>query len=326
MTVAIRQLREVCEITMGQAPDGASYNENGLGLPLIAGAGDFGPHHPQAKKFTSAPTKICADGDIVLSIRATIGTKVLSDGRFCLGRGVAGLRPTDALDNRYLWHWLGRAEDVLAAKGRGATFPQVSRNDIGELEIPLPSLNEQRRIAGILDKADALRRKRKRALDLLDSLTLSIFLEMFGDPVGSTRHKIEAMGDVIRGIESGWSPTCLDRASIDGEPGVLKLSAITGSEFNPEENKALPPGLSPKAGTEVVAEDILLCRKNTRELVGSSVYIWSARPNLHMSDLIFRLMPEKSKIDPIFLQAQLSVPSLRHKISEMSGVSCTRFC
>lgn len=185
MTTEYRRLEDICAITMGQAPAGESYNDDGLGLPLIAGAGDFGPDFPKAKKFTSEPTKICAKGDIVMSIRATIGTKVLSDGVFCLGRGVAGLRPNAELDARYLWHWLSVVENALAAKGRGATFSQVSRGDIGELEVPLPPLDEQRRIAAILDKIDALHRKRKRALELLHGLTQSILLAMFGDPVGN---------------------------------------------------------------------------------------------------------------------------------------------
>jgi type I restriction enzyme S subunit len=84
------------------------------------------------------------------------------------------------MDPRYLWHWLSHVEAELAAKGRGATFPQVSRNDIVEMQLELPPLDEQRGIAAILDKADALRQKRKRAIALLDTLTRSIFLEMFG--------------------------------------------------------------------------------------------------------------------------------------------------
>ena len=71
--------------------------------------------------------------------------------------------------------------------------------DFRSLEIPLPPLDEQRRIAAILDKADALRRKRKRAIDLLDSLTQSIFLEMFGDPIDNpTRLRSRKLGAIAR--------------------------------------------------------------------------------------------------------------------------------
>ena len=177
-----RRLDAVADITMGQAPEGESYNLDAEGLPLIAGAGDFGELHPKPKKFTTAPGKTCQAGDVVLGIRATIGEKVLADGTYCLGRGVAGLRVKSGLDERYLWHWLTDAAPSLAAKAKGATFKQVNREDIGELRIALPPLPEQRRIAKILDKADALRAKRRVAIAKLDSLTQSIFLDMFGDP------------------------------------------------------------------------------------------------------------------------------------------------
>lgn len=183
----LQRLDAVADITMGQAPDGESYNLDGVGLPLIAGAGDFGELHPEPKKFTTAPGKTCQAGDIILGIRATIGEKVVADGTYCLGRGVAGIRPKAGLNERYLWHWLTHATRGLAAKAKGATFKQVNREDIGELLISLPPLPEQRRIAGILDKADALRAKRRAALKKLDELTQSIFLDMFGDPVTNPR-------------------------------------------------------------------------------------------------------------------------------------------
>lgn len=69
----------------------------------------------------------------------------------------------------------------------GSTMKHINRKEFLEHKIPLPPLAEQRRIASILDKADALRRKRKRALELLDTLTQSVFLEMFGDPIRNPR-------------------------------------------------------------------------------------------------------------------------------------------
>ena len=262
-------------------------------------------------------------GDVLLAWSGTPGT---SFGVHIWDRGFGILNQhifrVDLDQTRVTSRWFmhavnGQLNKLIAKAHGGVGLQHVTRPMVDSLEIPLPSLDEQRRIAAILDKADALRRKRKRALDLLDSLTQSIFMEMFGDPCAS--REVGALGNFIRGIESGWSPTCLDRPATGEEPGILKLSAITKSEFIAEENKALPPELQPKEGTEVTPGDILLCRKNTRELVGSSIYVWDTRPNLYISDLIFRLMPELSKIDPIFLQTQLSLPSLRKKISEMSG-------
>jgi type I restriction enzyme S subunit len=169
---------------MGQAPDGTSYNGLGNGLPLIAGAGDFGPHTPSPKKFTSQPTKVSNPGDIILCIRATIGDLNWSDKTYCLGRGVAGLRPDpNELDGNYLWHFIGANKKKLEALGTGSTFKQISRSDIVNFEIPLPPLDEQRRIAAILDKAEAIRRKRQESIRLTEEFLRSTFLEMFGDPV-----------------------------------------------------------------------------------------------------------------------------------------------
>jgi type I restriction enzyme S subunit len=264
-------------------------------------------------------------GDVLLAWSGTPGT---SFGVHIWNRGFGILNQhifrvdldQTKITRRWFMHAVnGQLNKLIAQAHGGVGLQHVTRPMVDSLEIPLPPIDEQRRIAAILDKADALRRKRKRALELLDSLTQPVFLEMFGDPVGSAEYKPEAMGGAILAIESGWSPTCLDRAAMVGEAGVLKLSAVTTSEYAWKENKALPTGLRPKANTEVVAGDILFCRKNTRELVGSSVYVWNTRPHLYMSDLIFRLVPETSRINPIFLQAQISLPSQRRKISEMSG-------
>ena len=184
--IEVRRLDQVCEIAMGQAPSGVAYNDEQEGWPLIAGAGDFGDLYPSPKKYTREASRVSKAGDIVLGIRASIGEKVLADGEYCLGRGVAGFRAGKEMNSRYLWHWLTQIQPELASKARGATFLQVNKNDIAELQIALPPLPEQRRIAAILDQADALRAKRREALAQLDSLTQSIFIEMFGDPSLST--------------------------------------------------------------------------------------------------------------------------------------------
>ena len=137
---------------MGQAPHGESYNVDGNGMLLIAGAGDFGEIHPAPEKYTTAPGKICQAGDVILAIRATIGEKVLAERRYCLGRGVAGLRARHGLDGRYLWHWLTHVSPDLATKAKGATFKQINREDIGEMRITVPPVTEQKQIAETLDK------------------------------------------------------------------------------------------------------------------------------------------------------------------------------
>ncbi|BFU93205.1 MAG: type I restriction modification enzyme protein S [Nitrospira sp.] len=99
--------------------------------------------------------------------------------------GFCVLRPkADRLDSQYLYQWVKSPRFVsdMVRKATGASYPAVSDCIVCESKLPLPPLPEQRRIAAILDKADELRAKRRAALAKLDTLTQSIFLDMFGDP------------------------------------------------------------------------------------------------------------------------------------------------
>ncbi|MCA3296585.1 MAG: restriction endonuclease subunit S [Roseomonas sp.] len=223
---------------MGQAPVGSSYNHDGEGYPLLAGAGDFGVDSPIATKYTTQPTKISQPGDVLLCIRATVGDLNWSDKAYCLGRGVAGLRPRNGkLDRRYLWRCMEHVRPELEKLGRGSTFLQVSRRDIAELAIPLPSdLREQRRIAAILDKADAIRRKREQALTLADEFLRSVFLEMFGEPnTNGTGLRKVPLGDIIK-VSSGNGLVGKDMAA-DGIYPVYGGNGVNGyhSEYMFEE-------------------------------------------------------------------------------------------
>ena len=233
-----QRLDAVCEIAMGQAPSGDAYNHEGKGWPLIAGAGDFGETYPVCKKYTAEAARLSKYGDIVLGIRASIGEKVIADGEYCLGRGVAGLRGKSNLDSRYLWHWLTHTGPVLASKAKGATFKQVNKDDIGELEIILPALPEQRRIAAILDQADALRAKRREALAQLDSLTQSIFIEMFGDPSTNSKNwDVVRLSDEVS-IQGGFAFKSSDYVS-SGIP-LIRIGDVNRSSGANENQCFLP--------------------------------------------------------------------------------------
>lgn len=239
-------LSSVCEISMGQAPNGESYNSAGDGCPLIAGAGDFGETTPSPGKWTVSPTKLSASGDIILCIRATIGDLNWSDIEYCLGRGVAGLRSNGAkLDQNYLWHWLSFSADDLKSKGRGATFLQVSKADIASLQIPLPPLPEQKRIAAILDAADGLRAKRRETLAQLDTLLQSTFLDMFGDPEGNG-WEVVTVENVARkekgSIRTGpFGSQLLHSEFVDEGIAVLGIDNVVANEFRDGEPRFITP-------------------------------------------------------------------------------------
>ena len=186
-------------------------------------------------------------------------------------------RPSERITGPYLFNFL-RAPAVRKAgamKMKGAAGQRrVPADFFAALQIPLPPLAEQKRIAGILDAADALRAKRREAIAQLDTLLQSTFLDMFGDPVTNPMGwEIEGFDNWLDNIDSGWSPKCLNRKALIGEWGVLKLGAVTWCEFDDSDQKALPPSLAPRPELEVAPGDLLFTRKNTHDLVAAVAYV-----------------------------------------------------
>ena len=291
---------------MGQAPPGESYNSANHGVPLIAGAGDFSDGRVVTKKYTTAPSKVSMPGDIILSIRASIGDKVTGDEDYCLGRGVAAIRPQPGVITRYLWHWLTSIETELVGKGKGATFKQVNRSDIGELPIAVPSLGEQRQVAAILDQADELRAKRRQAIVLLDDLAESTFLDMFNS------HYSEAtinLGDHLTFITSGgrgWATYYSDA----GSRFIRSLDVRMNEISHKDAAYVTPPNNAEAKRTKVKSGDVLLT------ITGSLIWYASGTFPLSPSNLegsyisqhVAILRPDATMLDPGFLAFFLSLP------------------
>ena len=297
-------LQDVCEISMGQAPQGDSYNTESNGYPLIAGAGDFGDITPLPKKYTTEPTKLSRVDDIILCIRATIGDRNWADSVYCLGRGVSGLRADPAqLNQKYLWHWLGNAADHLRSKGRGATFLQVNRADIGSMEIPLPPLPEQRRIAAILDKADALRAKRRQAIAKLDQLLQSVFLEMFGDP--SEGWPLASVG-LIAQVQGGLQLSAA-RQSIPTKSPYLRVANVYRGKLNLTEIKEMGVTPSELSRTRLQPNDILVVEGhgNPEEIGRCAMWNGAVEECTHQNHLI-RVRVSDERIRPEFLETYLN--------------------
>lgn len=297
------RLSNVCEITMGQAPEGASYNFDGNGLPLLAGAGDFGDLFPSPSKFTTSPGKISKTGDIIVCIRATIGDLNWSDKEYCLGRGVAGLRPKNKeLDKQYLWNWLRASKDKLEKNAKGSTFKQISRDDIASLQIPLPPLDEQKRIAGILDKADAIRRKRAESLKLLDDLLRATFLDMFGDPSSNPKnHPIIEVRHLLSneraGTQSGPFGSALKKYEYvsDGIP-VWGIDNVSINKFTDEPYLFISEEKYQQLQRySAINGDILISRAGT---VGRMCIVETQYKNSIISTNLVRVVLNKEKLLP----------------------------
>ncbi len=134
----------------------------------------------------SCATTVLPTGSVLLSSRAPIGHVAINSVPMTTNQGFKSLVPGPRLDAKFLYHWLKSKTTYLQSLGNGATFKELSKKTTEQIKIPLPAITEQRRIAAILDHADALRAKPRQVLAHLDALTQSVFHDMIGDPIANS--------------------------------------------------------------------------------------------------------------------------------------------
>ncbi len=190
---------------------------------------------------------------------------------------------------------------------------RVPADFFAALQVPLPPLAEQKRIAGILDAADALRAKRREALAELDTLLQSTFLDMFGDPVTNPMGWEErTLGELARNsFRNGLSPST--QGTIDGE--VLTLSAITRGRFDFAARKRARFDKQPSPLQKLSTDTFLICRGNgNRQLVGIGVYPDRSSSRICFPDTMIGVAVGLDIIAPAYLQSVWCTSRVRRQI------------
>ena len=232
---------------------------------------------------------VIKSGDFLLTIAGTIGkTAIVPDDAPLMNcnQAIAILRVKENLDKDYLKFWLNTtdAQSQIAGAKVTATISNLSLGQIKELKIPLPPLKEQKRIAAILDKADAIRRKRQQAIDLTDQLLRSVFLDMFGDPVTNPKgYKLGKIEDLLSSVNYGTSA----KAGEEGAYPILRMNNITyEGGWNFDSLKYID--MTEKNLKKYTAEsgDILFNRTNSKELVGKTAVFREAEPYVFAGYLV----------------------------------------
>lgn len=265
------------------------------------------------------------DGDLLMSWSATIGVFVWQGEDGVLNQHIFKVLPTNC-DAGFLRHLLQSMLVELRATTHGSSMTHLTKGRFEATEVLIPPLEEQRRIARLLDEADRLRRLREEANEKAQRILPALFAEMFGDRDTNPKGwQTATLAQVLDGIQTGWSPTCLDEPVDGDEWGVLKLGAVSWNWFDETANKRLPVGVEPRRKLAVSGGDILMSRKNTRELVGASVVVDQIEGSLMFPDLMFRLMPSDT-VEALYLWGALQTPSVRDQIRQRASGSAASMC
>lgn len=132
------KLSDIASITMGQSPDGASYNESCDGVIFFQGATDFNWRFPSIRQYTTKPNRIAKKGDILLSVRAPVGDINIADNDCCIGRGLAALNSRDKFDS-FLFYVMKYFKTVFDRRNsEGTTFGSITKDDLYSLLLAYP--------------------------------------------------------------------------------------------------------------------------------------------------------------------------------------------
>jgi type I restriction enzyme, S subunit len=287
-----------------------------IGQPEFVRGGDIG-----------SPKKNVRSGDVLLSrivphIRRSWivgehpGKKILASGEWIVFR-------SDKIHAPYLRHFLVseifHQQFMRTVAGIGGSLLRANPNYVSEITIPLPPLEEQRRIAAILDKTDALRRKCKRAVDVLDGLTQSIFLEMFGDPIEDSRYPTRRLYDLVesdRGISYG-----IVQRGEDLEIGtkVLRISDIVDGHITGLGLKQTAPEIADKfRRTKLVGGEIVISIRGT---VGRCAVVPGSLSGANVSREIAVIPTTTNRLNPFYLSLIRTDSAQRRLARDVKGVA-----
>ena len=199
----------------------------------------------------SCATSILPENSVLLSSRAPIGHVAINTTPMATNQGFKSIIPTNDVIPKYLYYWLSANKYYIQSMGNGATFKEISKKVVESIVLPLPPLEEQKRIVSILDKAKSIQEARERQLAALDELASSLFVKYFGHPSLSPKYKTVSIGDICK-VATGNSPSKKDINNYGNVIEWVKSDNLGGlhpskakeylSEQGKNKGRVAPPG------------------------------------------------------------------------------------
>lgn len=228
------RLGDIFEIARGGSPrpieSFLTSDENGVNWIMIGDTKDSGKYiEKTAKKIKRegiSNSRMVNEGDFLLTNSMSFGRPYILKTSGCIHDGWLVLSPKDENIHRdYFYYYLGSDEikQRLSSKAAGAVVKNLNKEIVSDLVIELPPLTTQKRIAEILDAADALRRKDQELLKKYDELAQAIFIDMFGDPVKNEKGwEVKSLSEILDVDARGIDPNEIDEYNYIGLEHIEK--------------------------------------------------------------------------------------------------------
>ncbi|MCL4743501.1 MAG: restriction endonuclease subunit S [Phycisphaerales bacterium] len=203
-------------VLMGQSPPGSSVNGDRAGVPFLQGNAEFGTRSPRASAWCTQPGRLAEPGDFLISVRAPVGELNIADQQYCIGRGLGAIR-ADAEDREFLWSALHFERRRLQRVSQGSTFDAIGRDDLEQLPLLMPPVQERRRIGAILASVESAVDATRRVIEQTRRLKTAVLQDLLtrGLPGRHSEFReVKGLGQVPR----KWKIVELGEMGIEDEP------------------------------------------------------------------------------------------------------------
>jgi type I restriction enzyme S subunit len=310
-------LGDIFEIARGGSPRPidayVTDDPSGINWIMIGDASEGSKYITSTKKRIRAEgalrSRRVRPGDLLLTNSMSFGKPYIMRTSGCIHDGWLALAPRrDNVDADFFYHLLMSkvVYSEFERRASGATVKNLNIELVKGVTIRLPPVREQRRIAEILDKADALRAKRRAALAHLDTLTQSIFLDMFGDPATNPKVWPKILLDELFQIARGGSPRPIDEYMTEDPDGInwiMIRDTVEGGKYITSTRKRIRPEGASRSRA-VKPGDFLL----TNSMSFGRPYIMRTSGCIHDGWLL--LSPRREDVEPNYLYALLSTQAV----------------
>ncbi|SED42310.1 restriction endonuclease subunit S [Streptomyces sp. 2314.4] len=301
------------------------YREHGV-IPKSSRSDNYNKTPESVERYL-----LVRPGDLVVNrMKAWQGSLGVSSYRGIVSGDYEVLRPAStAISGRYM-HYALRSRHMIGEYRVRSTGIRPSQwrlywDQMGDIRISLPPLEEQERIADYLDheitQIDTLIKEQQQLVEMLRERRGAVSTAEINSGVSLTTG--QRLKHVVTGVTQGWSPQCYPWPADGVEAwGILKAGAANGGMFRPHENKELPEDQAPRPDSVVQRGHLVVSRANTRDLVGSAAVVEGDFPRLMLSDKLYAFDLDETKADPVYVATVLGTPRLRGLIElEATGAS-----
>lgn len=326
-------LGDIFDIARGGSPrpidDYITDADDGVNWISISDASDSEKFITKTKKKIIkegvARSRSVKSGDFLLTNSMSFGRPYIMATDGCIHDGWLVLRKkNDSINQDYFFHLLGSESTYRKFKSlaAGAVVKNLNIDLVKSVTIPLPPLEEQKRIAAVLDKADSLRRKRAQAIALADDFLRATFLDMFGDPVTNPKGwdtvKLEEL--ILSGPTNGLYKPSSDYVDADGELGVpiLRIDGFyNGRIAKGYKFKRVLIDSQTKLKFLLRDKSIVINRVNSKEYVGKAMLVSGLQEATVFESNMMNFSVSLSSVNPRFLVDQLADEFVRRQVAIM---------